>query len=278
MLAYIHEKLKNRLSGWFAKTLSQGGKEILIKTVAMAMPVYAMSCFKLPKATCETLTSAMSSFWWSSVENLKKIHWVAWDRLCLPKHQGGLGFKDIELFNQALLAKQAWKLLQSPDCFFSKFFKSRYFDDCSFLDSSVGYRPSFAWRSILHGRELLVQGLKQMVGDGCSLKVWITKWLDDAERGIMRTPFMKNILIDLDQNVAELIDFPNKRWKREVLEDLFFPGDIEIIEKTKPVTADRTSCVGSIIKVGSIQFGLVIGWLLSYIRRMTFSLPQQDLP
>lgn len=77
MLEFIHERLKNKLSGWFTRSLSQGGKEILIKSVAMAMPVYAMSCFKLPKSTCTTLTSAISSYWWSSMEHHKKIHWVA---------------------------------------------------------------------------------------------------------------------------------------------------------------------------------------------------------
>lgn len=62
MLSYIQTKLKNRLTGWFDRLLSQGGKEVLLKAVALAMPVYAMTCFKLPKYTCENITSAMASF------------------------------------------------------------------------------------------------------------------------------------------------------------------------------------------------------------------------
>lgn len=259
MLAYIHEKLKNRLSGWFAKTLSQGGKEILLKTVAMAMPVYAMSCFKLPKATCESLSSAMSSFWWSSMENQRKISWVAWERLCLPKNLGGLGFKDIELFNQALLAKQAWRLMQSPDCLFSLFFKSRYFCDSIFLGAVLGSRPSFAWRSILHGRVLLEKCLKQKVGDGESLKVWYTLWLED---GGMRAPFMKSILIDLELSVNDLIDLDRRDWDSGLLNAHFFSRDVEIIQRTDLLSLLLTLCVGSTIKVVSTLLNPATGWLL----------------
>lgn len=72
MLAYIKDKLKTRMSGWFLRTLSLGGKEILLKAVALSMPVYAMSCYKLPKATCESITSAMADFWWNFLEEKKK--------------------------------------------------------------------------------------------------------------------------------------------------------------------------------------------------------------
>ena len=231
MLDYIHDRLKNRLTGWFARTLSQDGKEILLKSVAMAMPVYAMSCFKLPKSTCESLSSAMSTFWWSTMEHHKKIHWISWSWLCLPKHKGGLGFKDIELFNQALLAKQAWRLLHNPSCLFSLFMKSRYFGDSPFLVARLGDRPSFAWRSILHGRVLLEKGLRQGIGNGASVNVWSTRWIQDD---VLRAPFMKNILVDLDLKVKDLLDPVTKGWDTALLQEHFFQRDQDIIRRIKP--------------------------------------------
>lgn len=226
ILAYIYDRLKDRLSGWFAKLLSLGGKEVLIKAVAMAMPVYAMSCFKLTKKSCENLTKAMTDFWWNSLEHKKKIHWLSWTKMCLAKEQGGLGFKDIQGFNQALLAKQAWRIINDPDSLFARFFKSRYFNSSNFLSAKNGPRPSYAWRSIQFGKELLVQGLRKQRGNGSSVFVWTENWIDDNGR---RRPLMKNILVDLMLRVSDLIDHQNRCWNLEKLEELFYEEDIRSI-------------------------------------------------
>ena len=64
LLSFIREKLQARLHGWFAKSLSLGGKEVLLKSIAMSLPVYAMSIFKLPEDVYTKITSAMTDFWW----------------------------------------------------------------------------------------------------------------------------------------------------------------------------------------------------------------------
>ena len=174
------------------------------------MPIHAMSCFRLPKTTCKNLTSAMATFWWCSHEDKGKIHWLSWDKLCVPKDRGSMGFKDINFFNQALLAKQAWRILSAHSSLLSRFLKSRFFSEKDFLTAPLGSRPSFAWRSILFGRDLLVKGLRHMVGDGKSLSVWSSPWLVDGDR--MRIPLTKNSLIDLNLRVRDLLLDNSHHW------------------------------------------------------------------
>ena len=60
----LKEKLGNKLFGWKEKLLSNADKEILIKSVAQAIPSYTMSCFKLPDAMCDDFAGLMRRFWW----------------------------------------------------------------------------------------------------------------------------------------------------------------------------------------------------------------------
>jgi len=74
----------------------------MIKLVALALPTYVMSCFRLPKTITFKLTSEVAKFWWSLNGESRGMHWMAWNKLCSNKSEGVLGFRDVDDFNSAL--------------------------------------------------------------------------------------------------------------------------------------------------------------------------------
>lgn len=149
--------------------------------------------------------------------------------MCLSKR----GVRDIEVFDQALLAKQAWIILQNPNTLYSQVMRSKYFENDDLLSASLPSRTSFAWRCFLHGRDLLVKGLTKMVGNGSYLNVWTDSWIND---GNIRRPLMKKKTInDIDLCVCDLIDYVRRDWIKEKLEALFYPEDVASILKTSHV-------------------------------------------
>ena len=86
-----------------------------------------MGCFKLPIGLCNEIETLIRKFWWGQHGERKKIHWQQWDELTKSKLVGGTGFRHVVMFNDSLLAKQAWKLLHNKDSLFYKVFKPRFF-------------------------------------------------------------------------------------------------------------------------------------------------------
>ena len=77
----IKDQVGRKIASWKGKLLSYEGKEILIKEVAQATPMYTMSCFKLPDTLCKELNSLMGNFWWGQKDKERKMAWVSWEKL-----------------------------------------------------------------------------------------------------------------------------------------------------------------------------------------------------
>ena len=55
------------------------------------------------------------------------------------------------MFNDSLLAKQAWRLLNNKTSLFYKVFKACFFPNSSLLEAADSRMGSYAWKSILKG-------------------------------------------------------------------------------------------------------------------------------
>ncbi|KAL9685260.1 hypothetical protein QQ045_022708 [Rhodiola kirilowii] len=145
---FIVDSTWRKVLSWKELQLSAAGKEVLLKSVLQALPTYAMMCYKLPDSVCKRLAGIIRKFWWTNGGENRGIHWANQQKLSMPKSDGGLAFRDLAVFNDALLAKQFWRILENPDTMLGKILKAKYFRDSDLLSSSLKVNSSMAWRGI----------------------------------------------------------------------------------------------------------------------------------
>jgi hypothetical protein len=98
MKAGVFQTVEEKYVNWNERLMSQAAKEVLIKSVAQALPTYMMSVFKLPLGLCKSMEKKTSAFWWGFTAGKRKTQWIPWKELIRPKSYGGLGFRDMHLF------------------------------------------------------------------------------------------------------------------------------------------------------------------------------------
>ena len=134
---HIGDRARGSMQGWSERNFAFAGREILLKSIIQAIPTFSMSCFRLTKKVCKKYTSNMAKYWWSSSLDRRSLHWISRKALASPKFQGGMGFRDMELFNLAILGKHGWRFITNPGSLCSRVMKGRYFPDGEFMDAVV---------------------------------------------------------------------------------------------------------------------------------------------
>jgi hypothetical protein len=148
-----------------------------IKACAQAIPTFSMSCFDLTKNLCEEMSMMICRFWWAQHDKENKVHRLRWETLTKPKTEGGLGFRDPYGFNLAMLARQGWRMLTTPDSLCACVLKAKYYPNTSILEAVAQPVISYLWRSILKCVTLLKEGLIWRIGDRTnSIYVLIRGW------------------------------------------------------------------------------------------------------
>lgn len=151
---------------------------------------------------------------------------MAWGGMGKHKLEGGLGCRDLRSFNNALLAKQGWRLIKNPDTLAARIFQEKYYPSGDFLNFSLGSRPSYAWRSIWEAIPLLKEGLMWRIRDGSNIKIREDKWIPFPQSHLLQAQVQN---LNPEARVCELIDIETNWWNVPLLEQIFPADTVELI-------------------------------------------------
>jgi hypothetical protein len=180
--ANVIEKTERRLAGWKRMYLSKGGRLTLIKSTLSNLPTYYLSLFPIPKGIAHRLEKIQRDFLWGGLGEEFKFHLVNWKQICTPIQSGGLGIRNLALFNQALLGKWLWRFATEKRALWRRVIALKYGslvgDWCSGPVSGP-YGVSL-WKSISRGWTDFSSFVSYKVGDGSHIKFWTDKWCGES--------------------------------------------------------------------------------------------------
>jgi hypothetical protein len=215
------ERVSGKIKGWRAKTLSQAGRTMLIKSVASTIPSYAMSSFLLPRSISTSLDIIFKNFWWGfPINKSRNLSLKSWNSICTPKVEGGLGFRKMHDFNLALIAKLGWKLLSNSDCLWVKQLQKKYIKYIDFLSSPATHTASWLWKRIQRIKPFISAGACLRASRFSSSPIWTSNWIPTLPSFKPTPKFPLNRTFPSLQ-IMDLINYDNLSWKTSSIHALF---------------------------------------------------------
>ena len=107
---------------------------------------------------------------------------IAWDLICKPTLDGGLGIMSVRSMNKALLAKQGWRFYHEKKEW-STIWKYKYRFNAPSLSNFLSYHnvlsPSTIWGAVQGAKNILIKGCIWKVGNGKKIRFQDDVWILD---------------------------------------------------------------------------------------------------
>ncbi|MFS7958315.1 putative RNA-directed DNA polymerase [Helianthus anomalus] len=183
----VYDIFEKRLTLWKAALLSIGGRVTLIKSVLESLPSYYMSLYKAPVKVVKDLESIIRKFLWGGSSNVRKTHWVAWERVALPKKAGGLGLCKLSGVNLALLSKWGWRFKIESDNLWVKVVTAIHSGRSEWAFLSCNRTIRGVWVNICNTMNKPLVGNKSIrsffrgeVASGTEVLFWLDPWISES--------------------------------------------------------------------------------------------------
>ena len=192
------------------------------------MPIYTMSIHLLPKDTCNRIDKIVQEFWWGDNTEKKKIHTIAWEKICQTRSNGGLRIRKTETFNKALVATQFWRIGQKPQLLLAKTLKSKYFHKVNNIweMDHVTKNSSKMWKNIWQTRNTPLAQAKWQVWKGDSIKLRDSLWYKPRSDDSLE-------LLQLQHGtVKDLMNPISRKWNSNLISTVYNRNEAKAILST----------------------------------------------
>lgn len=170
------DKITARFNSWTVKYLSFAGRLQLISSVIYSLVNFWLSAFALPKGCLKDIQRLCSRFLWAGNLNKKSGAKVSWTKVCLPKSEGGLGLRNLLIWNRALNLRLLWLLLASSGSLWVAWNKEHRLKHSNLWATEVQNNSSWIWKYILSLRPLAKALIGCEIGDGKTASFWYDNW------------------------------------------------------------------------------------------------------
>ncbi|XP_018512128.2 uncharacterized protein LOC103853200 [Brassica rapa] len=201
----LHQ-VKTRFSSWSVKSLSFAGRLLLIKTVIAGITTFWCSAFILPKACINKINSMCSFFLWKG--NLEGHHSakVAWETVTLTKAQGGLGIKDLHVWNKSCSLRLIWIIIFREDSVWAAWFKEVVLKGSlqNYWTVKPSQKNSWLVNKLIKMRTKVFPLIKMRIENGRTARFWLDNWAPTSSLTLSQTLPGGRFGIPLSATVASL--------------------------------------------------------------------------
>jgi hypothetical protein len=206
-------RITGRIDSWLSRNLSFAGRLQLISYVLYSLQVYWSSIFILPKRVIKDIEQKFNRFLWNgNIAGGAKAK-VSWTDVCLPKKEGGLGLKRLDIWNYSSMLRHIWSLFVRSRSIWVAWVKENLLKRKSFWSVGVSQNCSWNWRKFLKLRDIARRFLRYEVGAGEHIHLWLDWW---HPMGVLFEKFGFKMVYDahstLEAKLSSVIQNGNWCW------------------------------------------------------------------
>nr|XP_027127775.1 uncharacterized protein LOC113743906 [Coffea arabica] len=192
----ICTSVAKRVLSWKENLLSSGGRLVLLKSVLSSLPIHVLAASTPPKGVLRTLEKAFANFLWGTTEKGSRYHWIAWDSLCKPYAEGGVGVRALTDAFDALSLKLWWSLRQRQSLW-AEFMHTKYLHNLHACEAEFQPLQSITWKRLVTYQSLANSHIQWVLQNGL-INFWHENWTGTG-------PLCQQIEIFEDHTVADFV-------------------------------------------------------------------------